>query len=70
MTLNVLAEDPSTAMRSSPSRIEWTARTRRGRGRRVAKDQICSAVAVKTNTPMQPRLNTVAEAADLFNLDR
>jgi len=43
--------------------------TMRGR-RRVAKDQICSAsaVAVKTNTPMQPRLNTVAETAELFNL--
>ncbi len=29
-----LAEDPSTAMRSSPSRIGWTARARRGSGRR------------------------------------
>jgi len=29
---------------------------------------LTSALAVKFNTRMQPRLNTVAEAAGLFNL--
>jgi len=37
-----------------------------------AKDRICSvsAGAVKTNTRMQPKLNTVAERTGLFKIDR